>query len=79
MVGSGRNVRHDVRHNVISRAQAARADLTLNGLLRDGVEGAGLKAEADLIVAQQLVILLAKGVFRLRQYLDEILLAEAVQ
>ena len=42
-------------------------------------EGAGLKTEADLIVAEQLVILLAEGVFRLRQDLDEILLAEAVK
>ena len=56
-----------------------RADLTLDGLLRDGIQRAGLEAQRHIVIFQQLVILLAERVFRLGQDLDQILLAEAVQ
>lgn len=54
-------------------------DLALDGLFRDGLQRALFEAQLDLIVGQQLVVLLAERVFRLRQDAHQIVLVKPAQ
>ena len=76
----GRDVVHHVHQQTLHyRAQAARADLALDGLVGNRFERLGLERELSVVVRKQLLILLDERVFRLGQDLDKVVARQRVE
>ncbi|CAN3971354.1 Cysteine-rich VLP domain-containing protein, partial [Dysosmobacter welbionis] len=72
-------VHHGSQDTLHDGPQAPGADVPLDGLVGDGLQGLRLELQLHLVVLHQLLVLLHQGVLGLRQDADQILPLQRIQ